>query len=523
MQAHQAAEYDISVQSAREQEWARRKKKIEEEQSKANSTSWYVLTWSYCIGMCTGIQQAFQSINIIKMFYPDNPGSKEIFKNVGFSILPSIIKFASPIALGMSWINAGYAIHRFAKTENKNIWAYSNLIFSCAAPVIWTSLFIAGAAVTAVALAPILPWVAIGVFAAYAAHGVFNCITNCYRAWKAHRKGNTNERNEYLKQAGKNLIGIVFNVLALTVSVVLGIKMSEASSKISDAIDYFKKTWKRDKLDAVMGSISSIFKTGCNLVTALTATAVVGVLANNARRIAQLNIETGKAMWNMIRHPINTAKECLNALIKRPFTTLGKALVETVKLPLRVAALVFTPVQALFAGTKSLYNWLTSKPKNTVSTQATTPVTSAAKSDELTAKNKTASTTKMIEDNLQKEAQNKELANQLESYDDKMRKKIMGYDKLIQDKYDNNMNAVPDKIKAKRMLLKQLHLNPRGESVDKIVASVKNNVRTGKGGELDFNGNQVFNSFFKQKGEVEKLTETARTIETALNKVAPAA
>jgi hypothetical protein len=556
-------EESTQIRSLREQDWARRKKKIEEEQSNAVSTPWYLMAWSFCTGLATSIQQSFQSVDFLKMFYPDNPGTKEIFSNVGFSILPTIVKFISPVALGLSWVKAGLAIKRFAKAENKNIWEYSNLAFSIAAPAIWTSLFVAGVVVSTAALAPVLPWVAVGVFGLFAVKGIFDCGTNCYRAWKAHRAGDKKARNEYLKQAGKNLIGIVFNTLALTVSVFLGVKMTEAANQMADAIDYFKKTFSFDKLDAAMENISAIFSKGCGLLAALTGTAVVGVLANNAKRIANTN----KELWNAVCHPINTIKSGWNTFKARPVAAVAKAVVGIIKLPLRVVAFVFAPIQLAFLGVQKLFGKKTSQTASAVvapavsvaptieksqaslltqcsSLSATSALSSTSSIDErkvsesnfsstatptsssviVSAKIKEmSSSSAMLRAKFAQKPTLKEVYAQAESFYEKLGAKIAGYEELIARKYNNQMSQVPSRVKAKLALLKRLHKNEQKESVDAIVVNVKNNVKTGKGDASDFDGSVVFHSMFKHVGEVKALVEEARHIEEVCRVAAPAA
>lgn len=296
--------YTIERREA-EQAWIKRKAEIAAEQSTAVGTAWYTMAWTYCVGMCSSIQQAFQSSDLVNTLYPDNPGTQDIFTHAASSILPTVLKVASPIALAFSWLNAIHAVRTFIKTENKNILAYSNVFFSCAAPVIWTALFIAGFAASAVALAPILPWVSVAVFGAYALHGIFHCAINCYRAWQAHQSGDKKVRNEYLKQAAKNIVGIVFNVIALTASVFLGIKMSEATGKIGDAVEYFKQTWKLDKLNDAMASITNLFDKGCKTVAALTVVAAVGVVAQHAKRI----VSGIKSFFNWVRGKSSASAE----------------------------------------------------------------------------------------------------------------------------------------------------------------------------------------------------------------------
>lgn len=268
----------------------KRQQEIEAEQATDISASWYMMVWSYCVQMAAAVQEAFQSTPSLNALHPDNPGTRGIFSHAGSVVLPTLAKIISPIALAGSWLNAIQAVRNFRKKEHKTIGDYANVIFSCAAPTIWTALYIAGVSVSAAALMPVLPWITAVVFGAFALHGVVRCVTNCYRAWKAHRAGNKDERNEYLKQAGKNLLGIVFNTLALAVSIVLGIKMSEATGKIADGLAYFQKTFQLSRLTDALNSVTDLFVTGCKLIGAMTAFAVLGMMAHAKRMVADVKV-----------------------------------------------------------------------------------------------------------------------------------------------------------------------------------------------------------------------------------------
>ena len=149
---------------------------------------------------------------IPNFLYPNNPGKEGFFSVIGTSHLSSLITWLSPIALAMNWINTIRSFKHLYQAENRNFMLYADAIVSFTTSLGWTALTFLGMGASAYVLAHVVPIIAIGVFALNTLYCLFNFGKNLYYALTAENK---NIRNQYLWNAGKQLLGIVTNVVCV--------------------------------------------------------------------------------------------------------------------------------------------------------------------------------------------------------------------------------------------------------------------------------------------------------------------
>lgn len=283
---------------------------IRRKEEETHSAAWYLNVWNYCVGPITVAVQG----------------------------LKTVMSFLSPVAVGLSWLHTLHSVKRLYENKNRTLADYGKTFFSFAAAGISTALLIAGTA----AMSPALPFLAIGTFAAFAAYGIFNFAKNIYRAVKTRDK---EERKEYLKQAGKQLIGIVVNTLAIAATVIFGIKMSDAVSKLNNAIDRAKECfaqydfaraseWGRAATE-LGDACMKYAEQGAKVLIALTSFVALGVGISAAKM--------NKTTLDYLRHPTKIWYE----LKANPLSAIRMI----VMAPIRLAALVVVaPIQGLLFG-----------------------------------------------------------------------------------------------------------------------------------------------------------------------------
>lgn len=332
---------DSPPQSTLEKERLRRARlariqEIQDQGKTTTSTSWYFLAWNLCVSTAVGIQETFRAIArdnpIFALIYPDHPGTKEILGAIGFSVWSMALKTLSPVALAFSWINTAIAFKQLWQKETKSVWDYTNAFLSLASSVAWSVLLGLGAAgagaVIAGALASV-PYLIPAVFGVYAAYGLAKCAKNCYLAFTAWRQGKKEECKAYLWNAGKQLISVVTNTLALVTSLFLGVKMQEAVQLIQDNFEAGKQ------------AINACFDKAAALLYALGTSAGIGIALNAT--------EMNKQTLNIIVHPVDSVLKAWYAAKANPLAAFKAILTAPIQLPLRIAAIAIVgPVQGLF-------------------------------------------------------------------------------------------------------------------------------------------------------------------------------
>lgn len=209
------------------------------------------------------------------------------------------LQWISPAALLLSWKNTYDAGKRFFQAENRNWIRYLDLTVSFATALVSTLLFCLGGVKIGLFLA-------LGMFAANAAYGLFNTAKNLGHAIFA---ATALERSEYLKQAGKQFISIFTNSFAFAVNFLIGIKLPDTSA------------------------INETFKLANQFLTGLSITAIAGIAANYAEN-------TLKTLKNLFSNPRETWREIKSEFVQHPIRSI-------VTLPLKIITL---PAQLLLVG-----------------------------------------------------------------------------------------------------------------------------------------------------------------------------
>jgi hypothetical protein len=199
------------------------------------------------------------------------------------------------------------------------------------------------------------------------AYGFFNIMKHSYRAYRAHREGDTEKRNAHLWALPKQILSTAVNalgfVLNLSMAFNIGPRLSEAANKFATAV----KSWDMSGVAAAIDitkSAGAAFNAAKTVLYGLGAVVTLGAIPSLTAKAFKRNEETLEAL----RHPVQTLRKAggaikegaqkLWAVIKKrpyiaPFVVVPLAL-EVVSLSVqavsRVASLVLAPVQLLGKG-----------------------------------------------------------------------------------------------------------------------------------------------------------------------------
>lgn len=310
---------------------------IEDQSKSTTATSWSVLIFSTFATLMGSIQDAFRKVAqenpIFPIFFPDNPGTRELLSSIGYSLWSGLLKFASPIALGLQYVNTGLAFKRLWEKENRSLWDYANALLSLAGTVAWTVLFALGIsklAMTVVAGIMSVPYLLPTIFGVYALYAVAKCAKNCYHAFKAWRAGNMDECYAHLKNAGRELLSCVTNTLGAVISYVLTVEMMNG----------VKQLFSMETLGYGIQAITECFDKISVLLYPLAAAVATTAVVNT--------VDMNKETLHVLRHPLDSIQKAWYALKANPVSSIMKAVQQSVKLPIRLAAFfILGPIQGV--------------------------------------------------------------------------------------------------------------------------------------------------------------------------------
>lgn len=448
----------------------------------STATSWYANALNYCLNLGQGIQGLFSFLK--------------------FSRWVHLLKWASPIALGASWLTTFAAFKNLYEAENRNYERYLDVALSFGSSLAWTIIYAGGVAVAGSILAltsyvavHVLPAIAVGVFAYNAAYGVFNIFKNLYYAYKADDK---QVRKNYLWQAAKQIPNIFVNTMAGIASFLLGIKMTELTSKLT--WNYFTNIPIYKKIAAVaLRARPYIYAVAA--VFTLRATASVGK-SRMAAYVAKKNQET----WQAFQNPVETLKNSWQKIKENPL----QIIIQPVKALVRTASLlVVGPLQLIGKGLSVLWNIISSSTNEEVVKQEKPQSITVDSQDQENEQKKdivrdaerlTAlkSTVTKIQGHL-KNLENQNASSPSEERQAKIKLLAVVLNKKFGVTKDSNLNNYQLDSYRKEVSLKFIEL------------SAKEKCRT------------VYSSFFKKVGRVKELVNEVYAIDKEFNHSSPSA
>jgi hypothetical protein len=314
--------------------------------------------------------------------YPDNPGHDSLVPNVdpvgAVGWATKISSWLSPLTFIVGWANTWDNIKRYTKEENKNFEKTLDLgvnILTTAVSTTIMALILAGTVYAA-------PYLLAGMLGAGMAYGFFNIMKHSYRAYRAHKEGDTEKRNAHLWALPKQVLSTAINtlgfVLNLSMAFNIGPRLSAAANKLATAV----KSWDMDGIAAAMDitkSAGAAFNAAKTVLYSLGAVVTLGIIPGLTANAFKRNEETLEAF----KHPMQTFRKAGAAIKagaqklwvltkKRPYVApfvVIPLVLEVVSLSVqavsRVASLVLAPVQLLGKGIlnafSALKGWFGSK------------------------------------------------------------------------------------------------------------------------------------------------------------------
>ncbi len=286
---------------------AERVKKIQAKEETNTSSSWHTSVWSIATITVTTAKSMMDWIP--SSFFPDNPAKGPILPFLKFSYWSTFfLQWVSPIALIMGWLNTIDSVKNFAKTKNQNYEAYLDLFVSGVTSIVSTILFFVGGAKIGILLT-------LGVLALNAAYGVLNCLKNIGYAALAL---SSDERKEYLMNAGKQLLAIVTNSLGYAVTFLLGIKT----------------------VGAALATVGNLYRQAVDHLAVLTFVSLTGIAADSAKH-------TLSTLANFFRNPKQTLSDLFISLRHDFRENKTRAIRSILLFPARILTL---PVQLVLFG-----------------------------------------------------------------------------------------------------------------------------------------------------------------------------
>jgi hypothetical protein len=423
------------------------------------SIPWYLSILSFLLMSAGAMQESGEGVS--EDYFPNNPANKTVL--FGMSGWSAALKVLSPLFLGLLWVNMGRSLWNLYKADNRNFERYLDAGISVITTVGWTALYIVAASAAAYVAAHVVPILVASLLAVNAAYCLFNCCKNLYYAWNAPTP---EERNEYLWKAGKQLLGIVTNIVGMVAGLALGIKPDDALEVIAESFE------KGRKAIAAFGAL---------------------VFASVVMETASFNNET----FDILRNPRKAWADARAEISAQPsMFRAGLAIGKMIGIGL--LRLIASPLLILQAPVMYYRSRHVSSPpaENTVQTPAPSGI--AAMPVTQLAAPQLVLDVKAVSDNKEKEF--KELVAQIRhkigllteenagaSNSGVRTAKILLLQNILQKKLGVTAEQPPEKICSARF--------NASVSLDTLVKDAKDRNRN------------VFRSFFRRKGDVQRLVE----------------
>ena len=266
---------------------------------------------------------------------PDNPAHKSLLSFFHFSNWSYLLSYLSPAFLIPLWHNFFKSARRFYTANNQNWEQYTDLAVSTISAIGWTVLYVIGMGAIGAGLAKLAPYLLITLLGVKALAGVVNCFKNLYYAFTAKH---SEERNQHLWNAAKQLVSVVTYTLGLVLTIVLGIEMNQAIDSMSGGLLNFLNGLKM---------ASSLYVKAIPLLYGVICTALIGA----AMDTKELNEQT----WQAVQNPSTTLNNAWHKIRRNPLHSVPMIF----NIALRTIALVFAPLQLFVYAVKEVANTLT--------------------------------------------------------------------------------------------------------------------------------------------------------------------
>jgi hypothetical protein len=407
------------------------------------------------------------------------------------SLAKNILLYISPIFLAFGWLNFFKAVKAFWQAKNKNYERLIDLLVSfvnAAGLTIVFAFLVAGVA----GLIYAAPYVLIAILGLNALRGIYYVIKSIIQAINSKT---SQERWQHIKEAGWHLLGIItsslgiaLNVLLLSSEFIIEVAQKGFSISVSFTINHLKP------------------------MIAIATAWVAAIMLNFLSAAAKINQET----WNTCagrknkkttfeQEAIQDVKSIINIIIsgKEPFAKrFFLAVSSPITLPIyaitcfihvtvvRAAAALIIGIpqsicQAIYSGIKYLFT----------PTQSTQKIVNISESLERRKAQLKANYQELNDKIINKIGQLKENKEELDSH--KRQGKIIFLEKVLHEKM-----GVPDDNGGQRNLSDPIVGFKLDKSIDTIEESVFQQGYT-----------NIYQSFFKPVGEVEKISNEVRTLE----------
>jgi hypothetical protein len=262
---------------------------------------------------------------IPSFLYPDNPAQKHLLGFIDVSKWIPKLTALSPLFLIPLWFNFFHSAKCFYEADNKNWERYMDLGVSTLSAVGWTILYVVGMGVVGGLLLKVAPYLLATLLAVKAVAGVVNCIKNLYYAYKAE---NSEERDQYLWNAAKQLVSVATYTLGFVLSLFLGIDMNQAGELINT--NFF----------AGIKAVGALFDKSIPVIYGLMCSTLLGAAMDMK--------ETNEQTWHAIKNPWETLTKAWNKFISNPLNIVPMVL----NVVTHTIALAFAPLQLLVIGLK---------------------------------------------------------------------------------------------------------------------------------------------------------------------------
>lgn len=434
---------------------------LKKQNAVTNSTAWYLLAWNYIASSAFGVQKAL--LQIPSFLYPANPGNSTLFSSLGITHGFSFLSVLSPVILVLSWINTSKVLKDLYQKNDRTMKDYAKAALNLNATLLWTTLFVLGAASALAVVAPVLPYIAIAVFSAFALNGLVDSVYSLYKAWESRHDSKL--CHAHLKNAAKGVLSIITNTLAVVLSVFLGMRINEASAKM------------QDNLFEGIAALGDAFTAALPVFIAYTAATIASITVSTAK----MNDET----WDAIRNPAKIKY----AIKENPFLLLN--IINPLFYLKLVSLVTLGPIQKLV---QWISKGLVSNEK--AETISSTPAATKSKTD-------IVAESQLSLEEFGSVTQQKMMAGNLIA---EINNKIKGYD----EEFPIVENA-PEKIQAKRFYLSHLKNYVERKIMKQEIhsarddQSIKEILKDSKVLSQDVYGS-LYSTLFYRKGTVVQLT-----------------